>query len=98
MPGINEIVLVIVIVIALFFYGKKSKRGPSMISVFSPKEKLGGWRRLSIVASILWPVFIGIYLEPWRNNPLHFIYFGIMPVAVAWGIAWVLEGYKKEKY
>ena len=98
MPGINEIVLVVVIAIGLFFLARKSPRRPVMKPVFSPKEKIGGWKRLSIVASIFWPTFIGIYLEPWRNNALHFIYFGIMPVAVVWGIAWVIDGYKKEKY
>ncbi len=98
MPGINEIVLVVVIAIALFFLARKSHRRPVMKPVFSFKEKMGGRKRLTIVASIFWPIFIGVYLEPWHNNALHFIYIGIMPVAVVWGIAWVIDGYKKEKY
>ena len=98
MPGINEIVLVVVIAVAIFFLARKSRRGPVMKPVFSFKEKMGGWKRLAIVASILWTILIGAYLEPWHNNALHFIYIGIIPVALAWGIAWVIEGYRKEKY
>ena len=98
MPGINEIVLVLVMPVAIFFMTRKSHRRPEMKPIFSIKEKIGGWKRLTIIASISWPIFIGVYLEPWHNNPLHFIYFGIMPVALVWGIAWVIDGYKKEKY
>ncbi len=98
MPGINEIVLVVVIAIACFLLARKSQRRPVMKPIFSFKEKMGGWKRLGIVASIFWPVFIGVYLEPWKNNALHFIYIGIIPVALVWGITWVIVGYRKEKY
>jgi hypothetical protein len=98
MPGINEIVLVAVIALSLFFFARRSHKRPVMQPVFSFKEKIGGWKRLGIAASIFWPIFMGIFLEPWSNNPLHFIYFGILPVAAVWGIAWVIDGYKKEKY
>ena len=98
MPGINEIILVAIIALSLFFLARKSRRRPVVNPVFSFKEKMGGWKRLAVAASLFWTIFIGVYLEPWRNNALHFIYFGIMPVAVVWGIAWVIDGYKKERY
>lgn len=95
MPGINEIILVVVLAMALFFLAKKSGRRPEMKSVFSLKEKMGGRKRLTVFVSIIWSIFMAVYLEPWNNNALHFIYFGILPVAVVWGIAWVIDGYKK---
>ena len=81
MPGINEIILVVVLAISLFFLAKKSGRRPVMKSVFSLKEKMGGGKRLTIFVSIFWLFFMALYIEPWNNNALHFIYIGILPVA-----------------
>jgi hypothetical protein len=47
------------------------------------------------MACLCWAASIAVFLEPWRGSWLRFLYFGIGPVAVSWGIYWVVRGYRK---
>jgi len=49
--------------------------------------------RLLIVISVLWIICSMILIKPWYTKNLHaFLFFGILPIVIFWGIVWVIEG------
>ena len=58
---------------------------------------LGGRTRLAIVATIFWPILVALFLKPWHKDFVPFLYIGIGPVAIGWGIMWVIVGYRKNR-
>jgi len=71
------------------------------MSFFSFFSKVSGWYRVLIVTSITWVVIILINTDPWTSRGIRggtynhwddFLLFGILPVAILWGIIWVIHG------
>ena len=94
MPGSNELFIIIAIFIAIFFLLPRMKRHPSKKA--DRGFSISGNLRLHILASIIWPAIFAAMLEPWKGDMLKFIYIGIAPVLVGWGIGWVMIGFKKK--
>jgi hypothetical protein len=75
------------------------------MKLFSRFSDLSGWYRLLIVISIIWIIFALIMTDPWTthgrgrtyNHWSEFLFFGILPVAILWGVIWIKQGFKKEK-
>ena len=101
MSGIQEILVLIVIILGIFFLPRIINRGSK--SVASPSRTLpqigalSGRFRLAVVLSILWPAAAALYFEPWHRNISTFIVCGIGPVVLLWGAFWVLSGFKKTR-
>ncbi|MBW2710058.1 MAG: hypothetical protein JRD04_12515 [Deltaproteobacteria bacterium] len=92
----NEILVIIAIALAIFILpkltGKRIEKSGQQAGIIS---KMTGWVRLAVMASILWPAVMAFSLRPWNGNQPMFFYVGIGPVALLWGIFWVLSGFRK---
>jgi len=96
MSGLMEILLIIAIVVGIFFLpGIMNKKSERVTQRLDHVLKISGWMRLAILASLLWPAFVALYLKPWNSHWHIFIYAAFGPVALAWGIFWVFSGFKK---
>lgn len=94
MPGSNELFIIIAIFVAIFFLIPRMKGRPAKKADSRPSTS--GNLRLFILASLIWPAIFAAMLEPWKGEILKFVYIGIAPVLVAWGLGWVMVGFKKE--
>lgn len=96
MSGLAELLLIIAIILGILVLPKRLRR-PQGVDRRRLDQWLGltGWHRVAIVASILWPALLALYLEPWNTDWLIFLSIGIFPVGLAWGIYWVLSGFRK---
>lgn len=95
MPGLQEILILVIIILALFFIPRVMAKGRSRPAV-RPRISLPGRARLAIAVSFFWPAIWAVYLQPWRKDFLPFIVIGLLPPAVAWILYWVLSGFKKK--
>ena len=57
---------------------------------------LRGRTRLAILLSLMWVGLAAAYFQPWRSEVMLFIYLGLGPVLLFWGILWVLKGFRKQ--
>ena len=91
----QEILLLIVIALALFWLPRlRAKKSPPL-PVAARKAPLTGWMRLAIMGSLLWIAAAAALLEPWEKESLPFVYVGAAPVVVFWGALWVWFGYRQ---
>ena len=96
MSGIQEILVVLVVILILFYLPKRT--ADSRTEKFTvARWTFSGKIRLAILASVIWLAIAAYLLQPWQKTIYTFIYFGIGPVALVWGIGWVIIGYRKQK-
>lgn len=98
--GIQEIVLIALIVLGIFFIPRILKPRPPEPKIVVGRPALPfSWQfRLAIVLSILWPAAWAVHLKPWQHgNTTAFAIFGIGPVIVGWSLKWVLAGMKNRR-
>ncbi len=78
------------------------------MSFMSSLSQISGWYRLFIITSIIWMVVVLIGTEPWGTHGVRgggriangweeFLALGVLPIVILWGVAWVLQGFKKDK-
>ena len=91
--GINEILVVLIVLLILFYLPKRAAGHRSEKSQ-GHLVRLSGKMRLAIFGSAVWVAAIAHFFPPWQEKVSNFIYFGIGPLAVAWGIGWVVTGYR----
>jgi hypothetical protein len=93
--GIQEILLIVLIVLAIFLIPRmtKPRPAPEPIKFRRPDRSFSRPLRLAIVLTILWPMACLLYFQPWRQEALvPFAAVGIGPVVVGWCLRWVLSG------
>ena len=94
MSGFHEILLVAVILLAILFVPRmmprKIENRPKQ-----PPLVLSRNKRLAITASVLFPVAVAGFLQPWRKDLILFAYFGLGPVILGWLLYWIITGRKK---
>ena len=97
--GIQEIVIIVLIVLGIFLVPRMipPRSSPNTIIVRRPALRISWPLRLAIVLSVLWPAAWGLYFKPWQQNALIFVIVGIGPVVVAWSLKWVLAGMKNNR-
>jgi len=97
--GIQEILLIVLIVLAIFLIPRMMKPRPSPAPMRVRRSALPlSWTlRLAIVLSLLWPMGCALYFKPWQNALIPFAAIGIGPVAVLWSLNWVMVGMKKKR-
>lgn len=95
--GFNEIALVALIAFAIFFLPRLKKRRQEIRFIQSTPKRLvvSGHIRLAIFVSILWVAVAVFFFQPLKEKLLPFLYAGIGPVILGWGLMWVLAGYRK---
>jgi hypothetical protein len=98
MSGLMEILLIVLIALGIFVFprllaGKPEERNNPPVRSY----RLSGWIRLALMASFLWPVLLALYLKPWDKHWNVFLYVAVGPVALAWGVFWVVSGFRKKE-
>ena len=96
MSGVAEILLIVVIILAILFLPRlaiKKKENPEQRSYW--RQKVSGKMRIAILSSFLWPSAAALWLKPWEGHIISFLYIGIAPILILWGIGWIIEGYRK---
>ena len=99
MSGIQEILLIVILFLSVFFIPRITDRNRNIRHprslVFRTRPKLSGSIRLAMVISCIWPLLAAGYFQPWQGNLLPFLYIGIGPVVVGWCFYWILAGFRK---
>ena len=100
MSGFHEILIVVIIILAIFFVPRLTAK-QAQHHRFPVRAKslpaLTGKLRLLIVFSIMWPILLALYFEPWHKSPIPFVYVAVLPVIISWAGYWVIVGYRKYK-
>ena len=94
MSGFMEILLIVAIILAILLVPRMLKR-PEQNETPPPSPGLSGWKRLIIVASLLWPALLALYLKPWSNGWPGFLSMGLGPVIILWGVLWIIRGFRR---
>lgn len=101
MSGFQELLLIAIIVLAIFFIPRLTARNkaqaPLRPAVRRPPRQLSGWLRLAILVSIIWLCGCLLYFRPWLGEYYGFAAVGCLPIVVAWGLRWVLAGYRTNR-
>lgn len=93
----QEIVVLIVIVLVIFYLPRVFGKNPAPVRVFRRRPVLTGWVRLMIVITLFWIAGTAIILKPWKHDVLPFLYTALAPAAALWGITWVWLGYRNDQ-
>ncbi len=97
MTGIQEILVLVLIVLAVFFIPRITARKSNHSSSVSQKSALSGKMRLAIMGTVVWPLACAVWLKPWNANYLPFLIIVFSPLVVFWGGWWVLAGFQKKR-
>ena len=99
--GIQEILLILLIVLAIVFLPRMTGRRQTPVAKGHgrrrPYLRLSGPLRLAILGSIAWLFMAAVYFEPWHRDLPPFLYAGAGPVALFWGILWIAAGFRKNR-
>ena len=94
MSGIQEILVVLVIILILFYLPRRAGSDQAA-KKRSTLEAFSGKLRLAVLLSLIWLACAAYFLEPWQNAVFPFLYVGVGPVILGWGIGWVVFGFRK---
>lgn len=93
MSGIQEILVVLLVIVILFYLPRRTgQKGASPVA--GSRRSLSGRMRLAVLASLIWLAIASYLTQPWQNDILPFAFYGLGPVTLAWGIFWVVVGYR----
>ncbi len=98
MPGFTELLIIIAIILAIFVlpsrYGKRNKPKKKF---HNPIYEISIRQCIAVLVSILWLAALALYLRPWNKGWHIFIYAGIGPVVLYWGIYMVFISFRKKR-
>ena len=95
MSGVNEILIIAAIIAGIFFVPRMMPSANRQVQVSKLKIVLSGKIRFAIAMSIVYPLVVAAYLQPWKKDLQLFLYVGIGPVALYWLMKWVFAGIKE---
>lgn len=91
MFGLQEILIVIAIILAILFVPRIMNRPPPARNGVRISAKM----RIALALSLIYPALAAAYFQPWHTDPVLFYYAGAGPVITGWLFFWVLSGFKK---
>ena len=96
MSGVNEILIIAALVLGIFFVPRMmpAKRPAQIARKTIP---LSGKMRLAIAVSIVYPLAVAAYFQPWKHELVKFLYVGIGPVVLYWLMKWVFAGIRDRR-
>ena len=96
LSGIKEIVIVVCVLVGLFFLPRFFRSGGQKAESSQNKQvwENQGVLRIAVLLSSLWVAIAAIFLNPLSGHMLPFLGAGVLPVALGWGIRWVVLGFK----
>ncbi len=97
MSGLQEILVLVLIVIVLFFLPRMVSRPTRAARPPVQAKPIPGKWRLALFVSAVWLVITALWLQPWAGRPILFAGVGALPVLLFWGWVWVLSGYNRRK-
>ena len=93
MTGVSEILVLVLLISGILILPRILK--PAPIQKKTGKRKSMSMKmRAGIVMSVVFPSTMALYLKPWDENLILFILLGAVPVALVWGIVWILAAKK----
>lgn len=95
MLGLQEILIISAIVVGAIFIPRMVTPKKPVPRLVRPKLKLSGKLRLCIAASLIFPLVAAAFLQPWRNDPITYLYLGVGPVLLCWLLYWVVLGFRR---
>jgi len=99
LSGLKEVVIVALVLLALFLIPRFIRTGKAPGSKPTHLEASGrkhtGMLRLGILLSVLWIALAWILLNPQEGGAMLFLGAGVLPVGLAWGVRWVVLGFRK---
>ena len=95
MSGLQEILVLVLIVIVLFFLPRMVSRPAQVPKPAIQIKQIPGKWRLAVFLSLVWLVVTALWLKPWGGNLILFAGAGVFPVLVFWGVVWVVTGYRR---
>jgi hypothetical protein len=100
LSGIQEILLIVLLILALLILPRflSSKRVPEASrSERSARLWMSGKFRLGLLVTFLWLFAFSAIYVPWGGQWLAFLYAGAGPPIVAWGLIWVISGFRNSR-
>ena len=95
--GIQEILVLLIIILGILFLPRILNRGQEKRSAEPrPAIVISGKMRLAIAASVLWPAVMATFMQPWTKDFIPYLYLGVGPVALIWVTYWVSTGFRKK--
>jgi len=91
---VQEVLLLIVIALAIFYLPRIFSRKPAPVRS-APPPVLTGRIRLAILVTLCWLAGAAALLQPWEERSLPFLMIGLAPITVFWGAIWVWFGYRR---
>ncbi|MFZ0726762.1 MAG: hypothetical protein WAO07_14885 [Desulfobacterales bacterium] len=99
--GLQEILLILLIVLAIFFLPRLAARRRAPVApdrvTRRPRPRLSGPLRTAILASLVWLFLTAVHFEPWQRNLTPYLYAGAAPVALFWGVLWIVTGFRQRR-
>ena len=81
--GIQEILVLVAIIVGILFLPRILNRGQAKESADAgPQFVLSGKMRLALGASVVWPLAVAAYLQPWKKDLYLFLFTGFGPVVL----------------
>ena len=97
MSGIQEILVLLILILVLFFMPRVMGRGRAQEGKAFSFKSVSGKMRAAIAVSFFYMAIFVLVLEPWHHQRLLFVSVGLGPVALGWTIFWVVNGFKGRK-
>lgn len=101
MSGLQEIVLILFLILAIFVLPRilgRGKSGPKpSVTPRLPASVLTGRMRLALALSVVWPLLTAAYFKPWGGDWVPYGCAGPGPVVLAWCAWWVREGFRRHR-
>ena len=91
MFGLQEILIVIAIILAILFFPRIMNRSPARPAWTG--VRISAKMRIALVLSLIYPALAAAYFQPWHTDPVLFYYAGAGPVISGWLFFWVLSGF-----
>jgi len=94
--GIQEILVLVAIILVILFLPRILSRGQEkqMVSA-KPAVVLSGRMRMAVAASVIWPAAVAAFMQPWKDDLYAFLYIGLGPVILGWGVFWIYTGFRR---
>ena len=97
MTGISEVLVLILLICGILILPRMFKPAPAKSAGASKKSPRSFSMKLraGIVVSIVFPILAAFVIQPWKGQLIPYLAIGILPVGLAWALAWVLAARKK---
>jgi len=95
--GLQEIVVIAVIVLAIVFIPRMRSGQRQVTEAPEPEVRLSGGIRLAIAVSFVYAALAAAVVQPWHGGAVSYAYIGIGPVALGWLLYWVARGFHRRR-